>query len=123
MPKPLLSGSQLTCSFGLEPATFTVEPSDTRPKYNGVLLGVQTDSVFETNIPNFGKCISPLNPQFVATKTPQPCLPKALSGWFNCKLMMTWNGLPFAQENSTCVCNYLGCISSAKPTELNLDLE
>lgn len=123
MSKPLLSGSKLTCSFGLKPAIFTVEPSDIRPKYNGVLLALQTDSVFKTNIPDFGKCISPFNPEFAATKTPQPCLPEALIGWSNCKLFMKWNGLAFATENSTCLCSYLGSISSEKPAELNLDIE
>ncbi|MEM9489714.1 MAG: DUF4280 domain-containing protein, partial [Myxococcota bacterium] len=61
MPKFVVNGAMIQCSFGAAPANLIVLPART-VKVENMPAAVTTDFVPMTNIPPFGTCMSLANP-------------------------------------------------------------
>ncbi|MCX8560195.1 DUF4280 domain-containing protein [Mycolicibacterium mucogenicum] len=113
MGSQVVTGAALQCSMGTTPSTFAAsgaQVSATTPS------GVTTD-IAASNVPPFGLCQSPANPQVAAatsaaggTLTPQPCQP-VLTPWTPGAAKVTIGGVPALDDASQCNCAWAGTVS------------
>ena len=98
MPPYATAGTMMMCTMGATPASLILATpivSATTP------VATIADTIPYTNIPTFGMCMSPGNPQ-VATATaaadgvltPQPCVPATGSPWTPGSVSAQAGGLP-----------------------------
>ncbi|HXT94600.1 MAG TPA: DUF4280 domain-containing protein [Trebonia sp.] len=111
------TGAQVECSFGAAPAVFSASGENVAAT---TAAGVVTD-VEEENIPSFGMCSAPTNPDVMAataaalgTLTPAPCVP-VLSPWTPGALRVTVNGVAALGSDSKCMCDWAGVIQVIDP--------
>ena len=117
MAEPAVVSEALThCSFGLVPAPLNVLPTsmvmiEGRPAANITCCEPM-------NIPTFGMCTTPSNPEVAAATTaalgvltPMPCVP-VLTPWIPSSMTLI-GGQPALVASSTCVCAYGGMIDIA----------
>jgi Domain of unknown function (DUF4280) len=124
MPNLVCTGATLQCSFGTTPATFSASGTETSA---GDAAGVVTD-VAKANVPPFGLCQSPSNPQVAAattaaggTLTPQPCQP-VLAPWSPGSTHVTIGEVAALDDGSQTNCTWGGAVtvSSAGQTDVTL---
>ncbi|HEY4346143.1 MAG TPA: DUF4280 domain-containing protein [Gaiellaceae bacterium] len=123
MGQLVVTGAQLTCSFGGGPATFAatgVQVSSTAP------AGVITD-ITPANVSGFIMCLSPSNPQVIAATsaalgvfTPQPCIPVLTGPWAPGSLKVKVGGVPALDNASTCNCAWAGVVTVASPGQVKV---
>jgi hypothetical protein len=118
MPELVVNGAQMTCMFGTSPASLTVVPAGTPIQAGGQLLARIADSVPMMNVPPFGMCSTPTNPQVAAATsaasgvlTPQPCIPVITSPWAPGSPKVSVGGVPALTSTSRCTCTWGGSIS------------
>src|SRR5260370_38072284 len=106
-------GAELQCSFGTTPATFAASAPQASA---GSPAGVVTD-VAAANVPPFGMCMSPSNPQVASataaaggTLTPQPCHP-VLSPWAPGSAQVTVGQVSALGPSSQCNCTRGGVVT------------
>jgi Domain of unknown function (DUF4280) len=125
MGSQVVTGATLQCSMGTFPSTFAatgIVVSATTP------AGVITDTSPE-NVPSFGLCMSPANPQ-VATATtaaqgvltPQPCLP-VLTPWAPGAIQVSIGGVPALDDASQCSCAWAGVITVTDPGQISTTVQ
>ena len=118
MPELVVNGAQMTCMFGTSPASLTVVPSGPPIQAGGQLLARIADMVPMMNVPPFGMCSTPTNPQVAAATsaasgvlTPQPCIPVITSPWAPGSPKVSVGGVPALTSTSRCTCAWGGSIS------------
>ncbi len=118
MPELVVNGAQMTCMFGTSPANLTVVPSGPPIQAGGQLLARIADSVPMMNVPPFGMCSTPTNPQVAAATsaasgvlTPQPCIPVITGPWAPGSPKVSVGGVPALTSTSRCTCAWGGSIS------------
>jgi len=113
------TGATVMCTFGAAPAEFTassVDVSATTP------AGVITD-VTVANIPTFGMCAAPTNPQVIAAfGSPVPCLP-VLQPWTPGSARVTIDGVPALDDSSECMCAWAGVVTVSSPGQEQVTTE
>jgi hypothetical protein len=123
MPKLVVMGASLKCSFGTAPASL-VNPRTT-PRV-GETQGVATiaDHMPMANIPPFGMCTTPTNPMVAAATvaalgvlTPMPCIPATTSPWAPGSAKVKLAGVPALTDCSTCTCAWGGVIQVTAPSQ------
>ena len=121
MARVVVSGAQLTCSFGVAPGTHTVPPTG-RVQADGMPLATVMDHRPNVNIAPFGMCTSLSNPQVASATsaaqgvlTPQPCVPVTVSPWTPGSATVQLGGMPVLSESCTCTCTWGGAITVANP--------
>lgn len=116
-------GAQMRCTFGVAPASLVV----TNPAVTAGNLPVATIMDFApmTNIPPFGVCNTPSNPQVAAATaaamgvlTPQPCIPNTTAPWVPGKPTVTIGGKAVLTSTSTCMCMWGGVITVVSPGQM-----
>lgn len=122
MPPLLAAGSTLQCTMGTTPGALLVAVpivSATTP------VATIVDTVPMSNIPMFGLCISPGNPQVAAATaaaqgvlTPQPCIPATGAPWAPPAATVAIGGVPCATVTSTCQCIWGGTIAVIAPSQV-----
>lgn len=126
MPKPVVTGAMLTCTFGVAPSTMNVirpnVSTEGRPAAN------ITDVAPMVNIPPFAMCQSLANPQVAAATaaalgvlTPMPCVPVPVGTWTPLAPMTTVGGAPILLQGATLTCAYGGVISVSVPGTATTD--
>jgi len=117
MPAPqVTAGAMMMCSFGVAPSTLTViEPTVTT---EGPPAANIMDHIPMVNIPPFGMCITPSNPQVAAATaaalgvlTPQPCIPVTAAPWAPGDPTVMVRNMPALVQTSTCMCTWGGVIT------------
>ncbi|HLI56832.1 MAG TPA: DUF4280 domain-containing protein [Actinomycetota bacterium] len=113
MGSQVVTGAMLQCSMGAAPSTFAasgIAVSATTP------AGVITDTG-PANVPPFGLCQSPANPQVAAATaaaqgvlTPQPCQP-VLTPWTPGAAQLSIGGVPALDDASQCSCAWAGVVT------------
>jgi hypothetical protein len=106
MGSQVVTGATLQCSMGTFPSSFAatgIAVSATSP------AGVITDTGPE-NVPPFGLCMSPINPEAGAS-TPPVCLPIIVTPWTPGALQVTVGGVPALDDASQCSCAYSGLVT------------
>jgi len=114
--------------MGVAPGSLTVLPVS---MVNGNEMPAATIMDYKpmVNIPTFGMCQSPANPQVAAATaaalgvlTPQPCIPMTTAPWTPGATKVTIKGNPALTDSSQCMCNWAGSISitSAGQTKIQV---
>ena len=113
MGTQVVTGATLQCSMGTSPASFAA--SGTQVSATSA-AGVVTD-VDQSNVPPFGMCQSPSNPQVAAATaaangvlTPQPCMP-VLAPWTPGSAEVTIGNVAALDDASQCSCSWQGVIT------------
>jgi Domain of unknown function (DUF4280) len=107
MPNLVCSGATLQCSFGAMPATFSASGIQTSA---GAPAGVVTD-ITPANVPSFGMCTSPSNPQVASLNSPQPCVPVLLASWSPGSARVTISDVSALDDSCTCTCAWEGVVT------------
>jgi hypothetical protein len=118
VPDLVVSGAQMTCTFGVTPSTLSVVPAPPLIQLGGKPLARIVDSIPMTNVAPFGMCTSLSNPQVAAATsaasgvlTPQPCIPVITAPWTPGSSKVSAGGIPALTSPSTCTCAWGGSIS------------
>jgi hypothetical protein len=118
MPDLVVSGAQVTCTFGVAPSALTVVPAGSVLQAGGQLLARIVDFAPMVNVSPFGMCTTPSNPQVAAATsaaqgvlTPQPCIPVITAPWTPGSPKVSAGGVPALTSTSTCMCAWGGSIS------------
>ena len=114
--------AQLACTFGVAPSSLNAIPKGSPVQAGGELAATIQDMVPMGNIPPFGMCMSPSNPQVAAATaaalgvlTPQPCIPVTVAPWTPGSATVLINGTPALTASCTCQCTWGGVISVVSP--------
>jgi len=116
MPPLVNMGAQIKCSFGAAPSSLVVIPKG--PPVNGESKPAATIMDFApiANIPPFGMCTAPTNPQVIAAQgAPVPCLPVTTGPWKPGASKTMINKLPALTKNDMCMCAWAGVITVVNP--------
>jgi Domain of unknown function (DUF4280) len=111
--------------MGTTPSTFAASGTQVMAT---TAAGVVTD-VDQSNVPPFGLCQSPSNPQVAAataaaqgTLTPQPCMP-VLSPWAPGSAEVTIGDVAALDGSSQCSCTWAGVITVADAGQTSMTLQ
>jgi Domain of unknown function (DUF4280) len=113
-------GAMMQCSFGVAPSSLIVLPQ------NNVLTGTPAATIMDNvpiaNIPPFGMCSSPSNPQVIAETaaalgvlTPMPCVPVIPAPWAPGSPTVLIGGMPALNADSKLMCAWAGVIQISNP--------
>lgn len=110
-------GATLACSFGATPVSLVVLPVN-RTNAEGTPAANIMDYVPTTNIPPFGMCSAPTNPDVIkataaagGTPTPWACVPLIPAPWVPGSPTVTIGGMTALNSTSKCLCTWAGVIS------------
>ena len=124
----VVSGAMMTCTMGAAPASLTVLPTN-MVNANQMPAATIMDHIPMVNIPTFGMCQSPANPQVAAATaaalgvlTPQPCIPVTSSPWAPGATKVTIKGNPALTDSCQCMCNWAGSISITNPGQTKVQV-
>jgi hypothetical protein len=107
MGSQVVTGATLQCSMGTTPSSF--DASETAVSA-ATPAGVITDTG-PGNVPPFGLCQSPANPQVASAESPQPCQPVLVTPWVPGSVRVTLGGIPALDDASQCFCAWAGVIT------------
>jgi len=124
MPAPLVvMGATMQCTFGVAPSTLSVT-SNQQTMAGGPPAATIMDNAPMANIPPFGMCMTPSNPQVAAATaaalgvlTPQPCIPVITGPWAPGSATVLINNQPALNLNCKAMCAWGGVISIISPGE------
>ena len=116
MPLQVCTGAVMNCSFGMAPSTFN---ATTRPEQtSSMVAGVITDYIPLVNVPPFGVCTTPSNPQVAAATaaalgvlTPMPCVPVLPAPWAPGVPTVLITSIPALDDTCKLTCMWGGVIS------------
>ena len=117
MGSQVVNGATLQCSMGTTPSSFAASGTTVSAT---TAAGAISDTA-AANVPPFGLCQSPANPQVAAataaaagTLTPQPCQP-VLTPWTPGSAKVSIGGVPALDDASQCACAWAGTVSVTDP--------
>ncbi|PHR46568.1 MAG: hypothetical protein COA32_10515 [Fluviicola sp.] len=121
MPEQVCMGAMMTCSFGVAPASLVVLPANKVMTSNMPAANIM-DNKPMVNIPTFGMCSSPSNPEVAAATaaalgvlTPMPCVPATVAPWSPGASKTMIANMPALDNSCTCNCMWGGVISFSQP--------
>ncbi len=121
-------GAMLMCPFGVAPATLIVT-SDLTVMTSGMPAATIMDFAPMANIPTFGMCMSPANPEVAAATaaalgvlTPMPCIPATVAPWVPGCPTVTNSGMPALDDESTLMCMWGGVITITDPGQVTEEI-
>ena len=127
MPKQVVTGAIMKCSFGAAPSGFVATPKQVRSGYMDA--GNIMDHKPIMNIPPFGLCMSLTNPTVAAATTaalgvltPMPCVPNTPMPWIaGAPTVLT--GFAPALDSVSCLnCIWGGVITFVTPGQATHDI-
>ncbi|MFH0730440.1 MAG: DUF4280 domain-containing protein [Pseudomonadota bacterium] len=128
MPKQVVNGAMLQCSFGVAPSSLIVLPVN-MVNAGGVPAANIMDHKPMVNIMPFGMCSSPANPTVAAATTaalgvltPMPCIPNTMAPWTPGSPMVQIANMPALNDSSKCMCAWAGVISITFPGQITTDI-
>ena len=127
MPKLVVSGAPLQCSFGAAPSVLTAIPLG--PVISaGPPVATINDHKPMVNILPFGMCTTPTNPAVAAATsaalgvlTPVPCMPVVSNPWAPGCPKVGVNGVPALTATCKCTCAWGGIIQITAPGQVLID--
>jgi hypothetical protein len=129
MAKLVVQGATLRCSMGAAPASFSVAVPHSVDA-DETAAGTIDDYVPNENVPAFGMCQSPSNPQVAAATsaamgvlTPQPCLPVITAPWTPGASVTTVADRPALTDGCQCVCQWGGSISVTSAGQEDVEVD
>jgi hypothetical protein len=128
MPKQVVSGAMMTCTFGVAPASLIVLPKS-QVLVNGMPAANIMDHQPMVNIPTFGMCSSIANPTVASATsaalgvlTPMPCIPNTVAPWAPGAAKTMIGNMPALDDASKCNCLWAGVISISFPGQVTTDV-
>lgn len=134
MPKQVVMGAMMKCSFGMAPCALIVLPTN-RVMVGGVPAANIMDHKPIVNIPTFGMCTTQSNPAVAAatsaataaalgvyTPTPAPCVPVTTAPWAPGSPSMPIGNMPALNDTSKCICSFGGVISITYPGQMTVSI-
>jgi hypothetical protein len=125
MGMQVCNGATLTCSFGAAPSTLVVPSSPLTVA--GAPAATVMNNAPNTNIPPFGMCSSPSNPQVISATaaangvlTPMPCVPATPAPWAPGSPAVTIGVMTALNNSSTLTCTMGGVITIGSPGQTAL---
>jgi len=122
MAQIVCMGATIMCSFGVAPSSLTPIPKGRPVRTGGQMAATIQDNIPMANIPPFGMCITPSNPQVAAATaaalgvlTPQPCIPVIPAPWAPGAPTVAVDGAPALTNTSQCACAWGGVITITVP--------
>jgi hypothetical protein len=107
-------------------STLTVLPAN-RVMVGGQPAATIMDYAPMVNIPTFGMCMTPTNPQVAAATTaalgvltPQPCIPVVPAPWTPGAPTVLVGGQPALDNTSTAMCTWGGVITITMPGQMTV---
>lgn len=127
MPKLVVAGAVLQCSFGSAPCPLVVLPA--RKTIAPTPAATIMDHIPITNIATFAMCNSLANPT-VATATtaaagvltPMPCVPATSTPWAIGAPTVLIGNIPALDDISTCMCMWAGVVKITFPGQVQTDI-
>lgn len=117
MSQQVVAGALLKCTFGELPSVLDVLP-EARVMVEGRPAASIMDSKPIVNIPTFGLCNAPTNPEVIAATaaalgvpTPAPCVPATVAPWIPGAPDVLVGEFPALSKESVCMCTWLGVIT------------
>jgi len=104
MPKQVVMGAMLKCSFGQIPSSLIVIPKGTPTIVEGRPAATIMDYIPIVNIPTFGVCTSPANP------TKPACVPVIPAPWIPGSPLFSIHNVPALNDTCKCMCTWGGVI-------------
>jgi hypothetical protein len=127
MPQLVVNGAQISCTFGTSPASLVVLPAGAPIQAAGQLVAKVSDIVPMSNIPPFGMCTTPSNPQVAAATsaaqgvlTPQPCIPVISGPWTPGSTKVSVGGVPAVDSTCSCTCAWGGMVTVVQPGQVKV---
>jgi len=128
MPKQVVNGAMLQCSFGVAPSSLNVLPAN-KVNVEGVPAANIMDYKPMVNIMPFGMCSSPTNPTVISATsaalgvlTPMPCMPNTVAPWTPGSPTVPIANMPALNDSSTCMCTWTGVISITFAGQITTDI-
>ncbi|HLW69696.1 MAG TPA: DUF4280 domain-containing protein [Candidatus Binataceae bacterium] len=122
----MISGTLLTCSFGLAPAALQVLPAN-RVMAGGPPAANIMDNIPIANIVPFGLCSSLANPTVASATaaalgvlTPMPCVPATVAPWTPGVPTVLIGGMPAVDTSCMLMCTWAGVITIAVPGQFTV---
>lgn len=127
MPKQVVTGAMMTCTFGVAPSTFNATP---RPVVSSNMpVGVITDNAPVMNVPPFGMCNSIANPTVAAATsaalgvlTPMSCVPATPAPWVVGSPTVLVGMIPALNDTACLNCLWGGLIRFTTPGQVTEDI-
>lgn len=128
MPMQVCMRAMMECSFGMEPSSLVVLPT------NKVFTDVVPDANIMDHIPMvnimpFGMCTSLANPTVAAATaaalgvlTPMPCIPNTPSPWVPGAPNVLLGNFPTLDNTSMLMCMWAGVIEFVTPGEVTVEV-
>ena len=121
----VVTGAMMTCSFGLTPAPLNATPTGVMA--DGLPAATIMDMVPMENIPTFGMCNTPSNPEVASATaaalgvlTPMPCVPVTVAPWAPGAISVTITGMPALTNECMCECMWGGVITITEPGQVSV---
>lgn len=128
MPKQVVHGALLTCTFGLGPSNLIVPPRHRVMSGNAPAANIM-DHIPFMNIPPFPLCSAPANPTVIAATaakagvaTPAACVPATPAPWVPGAATVLLDSMPALDDTSKCNCIWGGVISISFPGQVTEDI-
>lgn len=128
MGQLVCSGAMLKCSMGVAPASLVVVPKN-MAQAGGAPVATIMDNIPMMNIPTFGMCQSPANPQVAAATaaamgvlTPMPCVPVIPAPWAPGSPTVLIGKQPALTSSSKCMCAWAGVIEVTTPGQFTVSV-
>lgn len=123
MPMQCCTGGTMMCTMGMAPSTFNATPKTVQT--SSMMAGNILDHAPMMNVPPFGMCMSPANPQVAAATaaamgvlTPQPCIPNTPAPWVPGAVTVMLCNAPALDNTSQLMCVWGGVITFVNPGQV-----
>jgi hypothetical protein len=128
MPKQVVNGAMLQCSFGAAPSTLTITQVN-MVNSGGVPAANIMDHTPMVNILTFGMCSSLTNPTVASATaaamgvlTPMTCVPNTQAPWAPGSPTVKVHFMASLNDTSKCNCMWGGVISITSPGQTTEDI-
>lgn len=131
MPFQVVTGAMVQCSMALVPVPVPLDTAvpPTMVTAGELPAGTIMHSAPMVNIPTFGMCNSPTNPEVIAATaaalgvhTPMPCVPATVGPWVPGAVTVMIGGMPALTNDSTCLCMWEGEITITDPGQAQVQV-
>jgi hypothetical protein len=121
----VVTGAMMTCSFGMTPAPLNASPTGVMA--SGLPAATIMDMVPMENIPTFGMCTTPSNPEVASATaaalgvlTPMPCVPVTVAPWAPGAVSVRITEMPALTNECMCNCMWGGVITITEPGQVSV---
>lgn len=128
MPQHVCMGAMMECSFGVAPSSLIILPVN-RTVTSAMPAATIMDHVPIVNIPPFGMCMSPSNPEVAAATaaalgvlTPMPCVPVTPAPWAPGSPTVLLGGIPALNNTCQLMCAWGGVIAITEPGQMTHEI-